>query len=208
MLCCTLWLPRKNDVRFVCTPICIVGRTRFIYIICIFFYWSALNKPEKWAVIYLCVDFTSFYNFGTVQTVVVHLVFYFIIYFIMLKVILKVMYICLLRHIQNSYTVLDVQFPKSNIKICFILIKIVWKYCTNYSFCTFPIYYIYLIWNNRLKWKTKRYNTVGTVPKVIKRIVRIFEKSISLTQIHDYSHFWLKTGTSIKSGAVKLVLWA
>ena len=156
-------------------PFVLSGAHVLFILFAFLFYWSALTKPGKWAVIYLGVDFASFYDFRTVQTVVVHLVFYFIIYFIMLKVIVKVMYICLLRHIQNSYTVLDVQFPKSNIKTCFILIKIVWKYCTNYSFCNFPIYYIYLIWNNRLQWKTKKYNNVGTDPKVIKRIVKILK---------------------------------
>jgi hypothetical protein len=34
------------------------------------------------------------------------------------------------------------------------------------------------------------------------------EKSISLTQIYDRSLPWLGTDTSIKSGGVKLIVWA
>jgi len=34
------------------------------------------------------------------------------------------------------------------------------------------------------------------------------DKSISLTQIYDRSLPWLGTDTSIKSGGVKLIVWA
>jgi hypothetical protein len=53
-----------------------------------------------------------------------------------------------------------------------------------------------------------KYNTVGTVPKSNIRIVERGKSDIPNTQIHDRSLSWIGTGISIKSGGVKLVLWA
>ena len=50
--------------------------------------------------------------------------------------------------------------------------------------------------------------TVGTIPKSNIEIVERGKIYTSNTQIHDSSLPWLGTGTSIKSGGVKLVLWA
>jgi cell division protein FtsB len=55
------------------------------------------------------------------------------------------------------------------------------------------------------KMKSKKYRTVGTVPKSNRKIIETEVKSI--IQTHTYT-FWYGTGTSIKSGRVKLVLWA
>jgi hypothetical protein len=53
--------------------------------------------------------------------------------------------------------------------------------------------------------KNEYYNVV-IVPKSIRKIVETDPKSILLTHIHDRSLSWIGTGTSIKSGGVKLVL--
>ena len=52
--------------------------------------------------------------------------------------------------------------------------------------------------------QNKKYHTVGTIPK---KYTKKEAKSILLTQIHDRSLSWLGTGTSIKSGEIKLILW-
>ena len=53
------------------------------------------------------------------------------------------------------------------------------------------------------KMKNKKYNAVRIVPKSNRKIVeRIID--IPNTQIHDHSHSWLGTGTSLKSVIVKL----
>ena len=58
-----------------------------------------------------------------------------------------------------------------------------------------------------VEWKTKIYHTVGTIPKSQCIIVDKEKIDTPNTQIHDCSVSWLDTDTSIKSGAVKLVLW-
>ena len=54
--------------------------------------------------------------------------------------------------------------------------------------------------------KNKKYHTVGTVPKPNRKIEESSKIDTSNTQIHDRSLYWLDTGTSIKSGGVKIVL--
>jgi hypothetical protein len=54
--------------------------------------------------------------------------------------------------------------------------------------------------------KTKN-TTVGTAPKSNKKIVEKGKINTNHTQLHDHSLSWLGTGTSIKSGRVKLALW-
>jgi hypothetical protein len=54
------------------------------------------------------------------------------------------------------------------------------------------------------KMKNRKYYTVRTVPKSNRKIVERVEIDISNRQIHDRSLSWLGTGTSIKSGGVKL----
>jgi hypothetical protein len=54
------------------------------------------------------------------------------------------------------------------------------------------------------KTKNKKYHTVGTVPKSQKR-GKINTRN---THIHNCLLSWLVTVTLIKSGGVKLVLWA
>jgi len=51
-----------------------------------------------------------------------------------------------------------------------------------------------------IKTKTKKYHTVGTVPKCDRKI------DTPNIHIHDRSLSWIGTGTSIKSGGAKLVL--
>ena len=60
-------------------------------------------------------------------------------------------------------------------------------------------------WN---KMKSKKYHTVGTIPKSNIKIVKRGKIDTPNTQIHDWSIFWLGTGTSIKRGGDILVLWA
>ena len=57
-----------------------------------------------------------------------------------------------------------------------------------------------------IKMKNKNYHTVGTVPTFNSKIVEKGQIDTPNTQIHDHSLSWLGTGTSIKSGRVKLVL--
>jgi len=56
--------------------------------------------------------------------------------------------------------------------------------------------------------KPKKYYTVGTVPKSNRNVVEIDKIDIPNTHIHDCSITWLSTGTLIKGGGAKLVLWA
>ena len=59
-----------------------------------------------------------------------------------------------------------------------------------------------------IKWKTNKYHTVRTIPKSNIKIVKRSKIDITNTQIHDGSCSWLGTGTSIKSGWIKLVVCA
>jgi hypothetical protein len=56
--------------------------------------------------------------------------------------------------------------------------------------------------------KTKKYHTVGTIPKSNLKKVEGDKIDTPNTQIHDCSFSLLGTVTSIKSGEVKLVLWS
>ena len=56
--------------------------------------------------------------------------------------------------------------------------------------------------------KNQVYHTVRTFPKSNIRIVERGKIDTSNTQFHDHSISWLGTGTSMKSGRVKIVLWA
>ena len=58
-----------------------------------------------------------------------------------------------------------------------------------------------------IKMKTKS-TTVGTVLKSNRKIVEKDKIDTPYTHIHDWSLSWLVTYTSIKSGEVKLVLFA
>ena len=58
------------------------------------------------------------------------------------------------------------------------------------------------------KEKNKTYHTVGTVLKSNRPIVKGGKFDTPNTTIHDRSLFWFGTGNYIKSGGVKLVLWA
>ena len=53
--------------------------------------------------------------------------------------------------------------------------------------------------------KTKKYHTVGIIPKSNIKIVERGKIVTPNTQIHDRSLSWLDTGTSITSGGVKLL---
>jgi len=57
------------------------------------------------------------------------------------------------------------------------------------------------------KMENKKYHTVGIVPKSNIKIIERGKIDTPNTKIHDRSLSWLGTGTSIKSGGVKLVLW-
>jgi hypothetical protein len=57
-----------------------------------------------------------------------------------------------------------------------------------------------------IKWKTKKYHTVRTVPKSNREIVETETKSIPLTHMRSLS--WFCAVISIKSGGVLLVLWS
>ena len=56
--------------------------------------------------------------------------------------------------------------------------------------------------------ENKNYHTFGKFRKFNRKIVERskIDKS-KITQIYDRSLSWLGTGTSIKSGGIKLVLW-
>jgi len=56
--------------------------------------------------------------------------------------------------------------------------------------------------------KQKKYHTVCTIPKSNIKIVERGKIDTHNTQIHDSLISWLGTDTSIKSGRIKLVLWA
>jgi hypothetical protein len=55
------------------------------------------------------------------------------------------------------------------------------------------------------KIKNQKYHTVRTVPKSNRKIVE--SGKIDTLNIHDRSLYWLGTGTSIKSGGIKLISW-
>jgi hypothetical protein len=60
-----------------------------------------------------------------------------------------------------------------------------------------------------IKWKTKQ-NKTPHCPNNSKSNIKIVERGKSdttNTQIRDRSISWFGTGTSIKSGGIKLVLW-
>jgi hypothetical protein len=63
-----------------------------------------------------------------------------------------------------------------------------------------------------MKWKTKKYHVVETVPifnrKIVTTIYNIGKIYTPNAQIHDPSLSWLGTGTSAKNDRVKLVLRA
>jgi hypothetical protein len=68
--------------------------------------------------------------------------------------------------------------------------------------------YVKTSFNIPLKWKKKnkkKNHMVGTIPKSNRKIVTRDKIDIPNTQIHDCSLICLGTGTSIKSGGVKLV---
>ena len=82
--------------------------------------------------------------------------------------------------------------------LCFCWIKIkrgLFVEDPTYNICTY-------------KMKNKKYNTAGTVPKSNIKIVERDTVDTPNTQIHNRSLSWLGTGTSIKSGGAKIVLWA
>jgi len=56
--------------------------------------------------------------------------------------------------------------------------------------------------------KNKQYHTVGTVPNSNRKIVERVKSDTPNAHIHDCSLSRLGTDISIKSGGVKLVLWA
>ena len=56
--------------------------------------------------------------------------------------------------------------------------------------------------------KIKKYHTVGTIPISNIQIVERGKIDTSNTQITNRSLSWPSTGTSIKSGRIKLALWA
>ena len=55
--------------------------------------------------------------------------------------------------------------------------------------------------------ENNKYHTVGTFPKSSRKTVESGQIYTPNTQIHDHPLSWFGTGTSIKSGVVKLVLW-
>jgi len=57
------------------------------------------------------------------------------------------------------------------------------------------------------KMKTKKYHTVGTMPKPHSKIVERIKIDTTNTQIHGLSLSWLGTSTSIKSGGVETVFY-
>ena len=58
-----------------------------------------------------------------------------------------------------------------------------------------------------IKWTTKKYYTVGTIPKSYRKIIERDQMNTLITQIHEHLLFWLGTGISLKSGGAKPVLW-
>ena len=56
--------------------------------------------------------------------------------------------------------------------------------------------------------KIKTCHTVETVPKSNIKIVKRCKIDTPNLQIHDRSLSWLGTGTAIKSGGLKIVVWA
>jgi hypothetical protein len=68
------------------------------------------------------------------------------------------------------------------------------------------VFNYYLMFGSKMK--NKNTTPVRTIPKSIIKIVERSKINTLSTQIHDDSLFWLGTGTLIKSGRVKLVIWA
>lgn len=55
--------------------------------------------------------------------------------------------------------------------------------------------------------ENKKYQTVGTIPKLIIKIIERVLIDTPNTQSHDPSLYWLVTGTSITGGGIKIVVW-
>ena len=56
--------------------------------------------------------------------------------------------------------------------------------------------------------KSKKYNTVGRVPRSNRKTAERGKMDDPITHIHDRSCSWLGTSTSIKRGGAKLVSWS
>ena len=65
-----------------------------------------------------------------------------------------------------------------------------------------------LLMHKLKKMNDKKYHTVGTAPKSIKKIVERGKIGTTSTQIHERSVSWLSTGASINSVRAKLLLYA
>ena len=57
------------------------------------------------------------------------------------------------------------------------------------------------------EWKSKTYHTVGTIPTLNINITGRSKIDTTNVKLHPRSLSWLGTGTSIKCGMVKLVLY-
>ena len=55
--------------------------------------------------------------------------------------------------------------------------------------------------------KKQKYDIIGTYPESNREIIERDQIGTPNMQIHDRSFYWVSTGTSIKNGGVKLVLW-
>jgi hypothetical protein len=52
-----------------------------------------------------------------------------------------------------------------------------------------------------------KYHTIGTAPNSNSKFLERGKIDTPNTQIHNRPLSWLRTGTSIKSGRVKIVIW-
>ena len=60
---------------------------------------------------------------------------------------------------------------------------------------------------DKMRNQIRVYHTVGTVPKSNIKITKRDNIDTPNTQLHNRSLSWLGTGTKIKSGEAKLILW-
>ena len=74
--------------------------------------------------------------------------------------------------------------------------------------CCFILISLVIIYTQLIKIKNKKYHPVGTITKSNVIIVERGKIDTTTTQIRDLSLVWCGTGTSLKSGGVKLVLRA
>jgi hypothetical protein len=103
--------------------------------------------------------------------------------------------------IQVNFTFVAIQvnfrFVAIQVNFRFVAIQV------NFRFVAIQVHFQFLM----NKMKNKKYQSVWTVHKSNRKFIERGKIDSPNTHVHDHSLSWLGTGTWIKSGRVKIVLW-